>query len=212
MARGLDVVGDRWTLLVVRELLTGPKRYGELADGLPGIATNLLAERLRALESAGVVERTPGPGSVRGRPYQLTPWGAKLESVLLALARWAGPLLGPPRPHDTYRLRWLLLTLRAQFDPAVAGDLRRTYEFRIGDEVVHVRIHDGVVAPGDGPVDSADVVVAGPPAVFLAWGTGQRASVDAVDAGLDVQDGDGQPHPDSISALDELRQIFGATA
>jgi DNA-binding HxlR family transcriptional regulator len=201
MARGLDVVGDRWTLLIVRELLTGPKRYGELAEGLPGIATNLLAERLRALEAAGVVERA--------RPYRLTAWGAQLEPVLLALARWAAPLLGPPRPDDTYRLRWLLLTLQARFDAAAAGDRRRTFEFRVGDEVVHVRVAGGSVAPREGRAARADVVVAGEPATFLAWGTGQSTSADAVDAGLAVQGGDGRPHPDPVAALDDVLRIFG---
>jgi DNA-binding HxlR family transcriptional regulator len=211
MARGLDVVGDRWTLLIVRELLTGPKRYGELAAGLPGIATNLLADRLRTLDAAGVVERVPGSGSARGGPYRLTSWGAELESVLLALARWASPLLGPPRPDDTYRLRWLLLTLQAQFDPVAAADLQRTYEFRIGDEVVHVRVAVGTAAPAEGPAPRADVVVAGAPATFLAWGTGQLSSTAAVDAGLAVLDHDGRPHPDAATALDDVRRIFGGT-
>lgn len=210
MARGLDVVGDRWTLLVVRELLTGPKRYGDLAAGLPGIATNLLAERLRTLMASGVVVRSPGPGPERGRPYELTAWGQELEPVLLALARWATPLLGPPRPDDTYRLRWLLLTLQARFDPRAASDVRRTYEFRIGDEVVHVGVTDAAVHPSDGAAPHPDVTIRSDPHPFLAWGTGQRTSAQAVGDGVDVRAADGRPHADPVGALDELGALFGA--
>lgn len=210
VARGLDVVGDRWTLLIVRELLTGPKRYRDLAEGLPGIATNLLADRLRTLTAAGVIARAPGPGPERGRPYELTTWGRELEPVLLGLARWAAPLLGAPRPGDTYRLSWLLLTLQARFDPAAAGDLRRTYEFRIGDEVVHVSIAGGAVDPGDGAAPHPDVTIRSDPSPFLAWGTGRRTSSEAVGDGVDVRAADGLPHADPVGALDELGALFGA--
>lgn len=209
MARGLDVVGDRWTLLIVRELLTGPKRYGELVDGLPGIATNLLADRLRALEATAVIERVPGTGAARARPYQLTAWGARLEPVLLELARWATPLLGPPRPEDVYRLRWLVLTLQARFDPSAAAGLTRTYEFRIDDEVVHVRIADGAAHPADGPAAAADVVVTATAQPFLRWGTGQIDAARALRDGVDVRTGDGTPHQDPVDALEELRRLFG---
>src|SRR5918994_5896036 len=88
LARGLDVVGDRWVLLIVRELLIGPRRYGELAHGLPGIATNLLAERLRTMHANGLVARTDDDR------YQLTEWGDGLSEVAAAIGRWASPLMG----------------------------------------------------------------------------------------------------------------------
>src|SRR5580658_8577409 len=94
VARGLDVVGDRWTLLIVRELLTGPRRYGDLLEGLPGIATNLLAERLRHLEEHGVAVRD------RRGTYRLTKWGQGLAEPVYALARWAGPLMVEPVGDD----------------------------------------------------------------------------------------------------------------
>ena len=208
IARGLDVVGDRWTLLVVRELLTGPKRYGALLAGLPGVATNLLADRLRTLEAAGVIERGLGPGGPRTRPYRLTAWGAQLEPVVLAIARWAAPLLGEPRPDDEYRLRWLLLTLQARFDAAAAGDRRRVYEFRLGDEIVHVRVEGGGARPAEGPAHRPDVVLAGDMRTFLAWGTGHLSAEAATADGLVVRTADGRPHPDPIGALDELRTLF----
>lgn len=208
MARGLDVVGDRWTLLIVRELLTGSKRYGELVEGLPGIATNLLADRLKALEAAAVIDREPGAGSARGWRYRLTEFGAGLEPVLLELARWATPLLGAPRPDDTYRLRWLVLTLQSQFDPTAAGDLARTYEFRIGDEVVHVRIADGHVDPADGPAEDADVVVTATVDAFLRWGTGQHDAAGALRDGVEVHLTDGTMHADPAGALDDISRLF----
>lgn len=208
IARALDVVGDRWTLLVVRELLTGPKRYGALLAGLPGVATNLLADRLQTLEAGGVIERVPDRGRGRSRPYRLTAWGAELQPVLLALARWAGPLLGTPRPEDEYRLRWLLLTLRARFDAAAAGGRTRTYEFRLGDEVVHVRVADGDAYPAEGPADRADIVIAAGMRTFLAWGTGQMSAEAAIADGLDVRTAAGYAHPDPAGALDEIRTLF----
>lgn len=110
LARALDVVGDRWNLLIVRELLAGPQRYGELKSSLAGIASNLLAERLRSLEQNGVVERRM---SDRGVAYALTPWGAELREAMEALGRWGVPLLESGRGDDAFQPRWLVLALPA---------------------------------------------------------------------------------------------------
>lgn len=110
VAKALDVIGDRWTLLIVRELLTrGPCRYTDLMDGLPGIATNLLAQRLAALEDAGVVRREAATPPVATDLFHLTPRGAALEPVLLELGRWGGPLLATARRDDAFRDHWLKL-------------------------------------------------------------------------------------------------------
>ncbi len=102
LARGLDVIGERWSLLIVRELLDGPRRYGKLIEGLPGIATNLLAERLRHLVGAGVIERRKDGG------YRLTPWGEQLREPLYALARWSAPVvMSSPVGDDAFRPAWL---------------------------------------------------------------------------------------------------------
>ncbi|OFB40868.1 HxlR family transcriptional regulator [Mycolicibacterium sp. (ex Dasyatis americana)] len=111
LARSLDVVGDRWTLLIVRELLPGAMRYGELKSSLAGIATNLLAERLRTMEANGVVERRLDDNGVV--VYGLTPWGAALREPMEALGRWGVPLLASGRGDDAFQPRWLTLALPA---------------------------------------------------------------------------------------------------
>jgi DNA-binding HxlR family transcriptional regulator len=157
IARGLDVVGDRWTLLIVRELLTGPCRYGDLQEGLAGIATNLLADRLRHLEQHGVIER-----DIRGT-YKLTKWGLGLAEPVYALARWAGPLMAEPPGDDQFRSSWLV--------PAVAGifegvDPRRpdtTIEIHTGDTPMTIVSTGGRVQVHSGPADRPDLVISGPP-------------------------------------------------
>jgi DNA-binding HxlR family transcriptional regulator len=111
LARALDTVGDRWSLLVVRELLPGPMRYSELVASLDGIATNLLADRLRSLESSGVIERRLG--ETGGVVYALTPWGTQLREAIEALVRWSTPLMMSGRDGDAFQPRWLAVALPA---------------------------------------------------------------------------------------------------
>ena len=111
LARALDAVGDRWSLLIVRELLPGPMRYSELVASLDGIATNLLADRLRSLESSGVIERRLGQTS--GVVYALTPWGGQLREAIDALIRWSIPLMASGRGGDVFQPRWLAVALEA---------------------------------------------------------------------------------------------------
>ncbi|ORV10003.1 winged helix-turn-helix transcriptional regulator [Mycobacterium celatum] len=112
LARALEVVGDRWNLLIVRQLLIAPARYQELLDGLPGIATNLLADRLRDLEAAGVIERRLAEGG-RAITYALTPWGAQLREPIEGLIRWSTPLMIRGPEGDTFPAGSLLVALRA---------------------------------------------------------------------------------------------------
>lgn len=118
LARSLDVVGERWTLLIVRELLPGPMRYTELKTSLQGIATNLLAERLRTLAANGIVERRLAGGGVA---YALTPWGEGLREPMEALGRWGAPLLATGRGDDAFQPRWLTLALPALLRGATAS-------------------------------------------------------------------------------------------
>lgn len=111
LARPLDTVGDRWSLLIVRELLPGPMRYSELLASLGGIATNLLADRLRSLESSGVIERRVG--ETGGVVYAVTPWGAQLREAIEALVRWSTPLMVSGRDGDAFQPRWLAVALPA---------------------------------------------------------------------------------------------------
>ncbi|GAB3485920.1 winged helix-turn-helix transcriptional regulator [Amycolatopsis cihanbeyliensis] len=118
LARSLDVVGERWTLLIVRELLPGPMRYTELKTSLQGIATNLLAERLRTMEANGIVERRLEDAGVA---YALTPWGAELREPMEALGRWGAPLLATGRGQDSFQPRWLAVALPALLRGATAS-------------------------------------------------------------------------------------------
>ncbi len=112
LARSLDVVGDRWSLLIVRELLIGPARFGELRAGLPAIATNLLTSRLKDLEAQGVIERRLA-GEINAIVYALTPWGEQLREPIGALIRWSTPLMAVGRSNDSFDPRWLVPALSA---------------------------------------------------------------------------------------------------
>lgn len=137
LARSLDHVGDRWTLLIVRELLVAPARYRELQDGLPGVATNLLAQRLRKLESDGIVRRRFAEDGAAAVVYELTPLGAGLEDVVLALVRWGTTWMQPGPGDDAFRPRWLVIALRAVLpDAPTSQDARLTVLCR--DQPVNV--------------------------------------------------------------------------
>jgi DNA-binding HxlR family transcriptional regulator len=138
LARALDVVGDRWNLLIVRQLLVAPARYGELLDGLPGMATNLLSTRLRDLESAGVVERRPAPDA-NAIIYALTEWGARLREPIEGLIRWSEPLMVPGPGEDEFQLEWLMLALPALLRPRWASRRAITVGFAIDNRIVQVR-------------------------------------------------------------------------
>jgi DNA-binding HxlR family transcriptional regulator len=200
IARALEVVGDRWTLLVVRELLTGPKRHTDLRAGLPGIATNVLGDRLQLLQQAGLVRRAILPPPAASAVYELTDRGRQLKPVLLALAGWGLPLLGSPRDQDAYRLGWLVLALEERFDPDAARRVELTWELRVDDEVLHVSIDNGAVQTLQGPAPAPEVVLEADRDLFLAWGTGQLSDEQALAAGLRVT-----PGPE---ALQQLRRLF----
>lgn len=144
LARSLDHVGDRWTLLIVRELLVAPARYRDLQDGLPGVATNLLAQRLHKLEADGIVRRTLATDGTTAVFYELTPLGADLEDVVLALVRWGTTWMQPGPGEDTFRPRWLVIALRAVLPQAPASQAARL-TIRCRDQAVNVlRDPDGL--------------------------------------------------------------------
>ena len=117
LARALDAVGDRWALLVLRELTLGPRRYTDLLDGLPGASTDMLAARLRDLEEAGAIRRRVLPPPAASKVYELTARGHDLEPVLQSLAVWGTDLLTERRDDDAFQARWLSLQLRGRFRP-----------------------------------------------------------------------------------------------
>lgn len=203
VARSLEVLGERWTLLVVRELLTGPKRYADLQAGLPGIATNLLADRLRSLKEAGAVEQRTLPPPAASTVYQLTDRGRALKPVLQALGSWGLPLLDAPRAEEQFRLSWLMIALDGSYRPEAAPE-PVTVMLSIGGEELTVRAHGPSHVVSDGSTDDADLVVRGKMPTFLAWATGHIDDQAALDAGLEVTDGS--------RGLRRLRRMYPAPA
>jgi DNA-binding HxlR family transcriptional regulator/putative sterol carrier protein len=202
MARALDVLGERWTLLIVRELLTGPKRFKDLLDGLPGIGTNLLAGRLKELEGEGLLRRTTLPPPAGSAVYELTGRGRDLEPVLMGLARWGVDLLGQPRPGEAFKPAWAVQAMKATFRPEAARWVRETYEFRVGEDVFHVRVDDGVSEPEYGPAWEPDLILRTDPDTFLALVSGRSEASDAIEAGRLEVEGDAE-------ALARAGEIFG---
>ncbi|MEU8206447.1 winged helix-turn-helix transcriptional regulator [Streptosporangium sp. NPDC049046] len=156
LAAALDVVGERWTLLIVREMLLGPRRYGELLEALPGIGTNLLAERLKVLHELGVITRP----QTRDHGYVLTELGQELREPVLQLARWGMHFLGVPAHDVETRAHWGFLAVQAMIDPERATDIDESYEFRVDDVVFHIAVAGRVPVALDGPAESEPAVVA----------------------------------------------------
>ncbi|MGK5730239.1 winged helix-turn-helix transcriptional regulator [Streptomyces sp. URMC 124] len=183
-ARALDVIGGRWTLLIVRELLLGPRRYTDLVAGLPGIGPNVLAERLRELREAGVVSRSQLPPPAASAVYELTALGEAMRPVVDELTRWGLRFLGAPRPGERIRLSWLLGCVRAGFRPELARGLHETYEFRVDGEVFHLRVDDGTLDVRHGSAGEAACVVSTDLATFMAVGARLLAVEDALERGI----------------------------
>jgi DNA-binding HxlR family transcriptional regulator len=159
MAHALDMVGDRWELLIIRELFQGPRRYTDLAEGLPGIGTNILAARLRDLEACGVVAKKTLPPPAASRVYELTPYGLELKPVMRELALWGARSLGPPTAADELFPGWLMGPIEMILAPSAPPG---RFEFRVGEEVAS--LVDGVAHGG--PIEDPDVVVSGDPAAL----------------------------------------------
>lgn len=183
IARALDIVGERWTLLVVRELLTGPKRFKDLLEGLPGIGTNLLTTRLKDLERYGVVRRTTLPPPAASKVYELTELGRSLEPVIAALSRWGLEFLDTPDREDDLRPAWAVVAMRSALKQEAARGLQETYEFRIDKEAFHLRIKDGEVEALQGPAVDPELVVRGSTQAFLALVAGQLEPAEALESG-----------------------------
>ena len=164
-ARALDLVGDKWTLLIVRDLLIGPKRFGDIQRGLPGIPTNILASRLNELEDSGLIARRVLARPSKGVAYELTESGNALENVVLALGRWGAQRLGEARPGETITEDSIAMALRTTFRPEAAGKARLTYLLRLGEIEVHARIREGSITVARGSVPNPDLVIETGPAL-----------------------------------------------
>ena len=175
-AHALDLIGERWALLVVRELILGPKRFTDLRVGLPAISPNVLTQRLEELEEADIVRRRKLPPPAAAWVYELTDWGRELEKVIMALGRWGArsPSLmqGHPLSIDA-----LVLSFRTMFSAEAAGDLEATLELRIGEDRFHAEIANGEMQLNRGEAVNPDAVIEATPdaLVGLAYG-GQKLS------------------------------------
>ncbi len=180
ITRGLELVGERWALLIVRDLLVGPRRYGELAAGLPRIPSNILAARLKELQAAGIIRRAPRSRIVL---YELTPYGRELEPIVLALCAWGFKAMGDPRQEQIVTPDSMAISLRTAFQPQVAAALPSTaYGARFGEGGLLIRV-DGptlAVTRGDGPVDLA--FASGPGLHRLI--SGELAAAHAIETGV----------------------------
>jgi DNA-binding HxlR family transcriptional regulator len=195
-AIALDVVGERWTPLIVRELLLGPKRYTDLLDGLPGIGTNILANRLSDLQAHGVVERHTLPRPTPVAVYELTEAGAALAPVLRELRTWGARFGAPPQPGDVVRPAWIIQSAASRNPRLEPG---KTCELHIGEESFGVAGDGDTVTVSSGVVSAPDAVVTIEPRLFLRLASGK---VDAAEAATQVQvEGDRGLADDVIAML-----------
>lgn len=189
----VELIGERWALLIVRDLLVGPRRYTDLKQGLPRIPTNILSSRLKELQEGGVVRRVPLRNC--GLVYELTPYGRELEPIVLALGRWGFAQMGEPSADDIVTADSLTMALRTAFQPDAAAALPPAdYELRVGAVVLRARVADGALtvwqlAPPAPPVGGAGpdadpdaVLVAGPGIRHII--SGEVSPGDAIDRGL----------------------------
>jgi DNA-binding HxlR family transcriptional regulator len=190
LAKALDLLGDRWTLLIVRELwLRGPCRYTDVRDGLPGIATNLLADRLRELQEAGVVTREEPAPPVATALFRLTPRGEQLKDVLYELGRWGVPLMAEgPAPEDAFRSRWMTLPSELFLRDRSPEDPPVTIEVRAGEEEpMLIETADGEVLIRPGAAVQPDAVLIGSPHLVLGVISGVLELAAAERLGLRCQ-------------------------
>jgi DNA-binding HxlR family transcriptional regulator len=179
LAHALDIVGGRWSLLIVRDLLSGPKRFKELEEGLPGIPTNVLSGRLRELEEHGVVSRHLLPRPSKGVAYQLTDYGRGLEDALVKLGLWGARSLGEPKEGDAFSVDSLGLAFRGTFHPENADEAGRTYELQLNGKSLLISVQDGRVSIVSEP-GQPDLVLRTTPEALVALLKGQLRVEDAV--------------------------------
>lgn len=191
LAYALDIIGERWTLLIIRELVAGPRRFTDLMDGLRDISTNLLTERLKSLEQNGIIRRRVLPPPAASTVYELTPLGMGLENVLLELGRWGCQFM-PPMDEKTelLRLSSYALTPMTFFRAEEAGDLDETYTLYIDDEVLQFHIHNGKIDVRQTEMREADVKLRAPIKVYMGMLAGAIQIEDALADGLIQVEGD----------------------
>jgi DNA-binding HxlR family transcriptional regulator len=191
LAYALDVVGERWTLLVIRELLAGPRRFTDLMDGLPGISTNLLSERLKSLEQHGILSRRVLPPPAGSTVYELTSFGQALEEAVIELGRWGARLLPASLEDDALpSVGSCALGIKAFFRPEQAKGVNEIYEWHLGNEALQVQIRNGELQVQPGTTLRPDAVFHTEMPVYLGLFSGQLKPEVAISKGLVRIEGD----------------------
>src|SRR5215470_3939418 len=187
IAKALDVVGDRWTLLIIRELLIrGACRYTDLKNGLPGIATNLLSDRIRELESAGLIRREDAPPPVATTLFHLTEACAELQSVLDAIGRWGVSYMPEPAEGDEFRSHWFAFPVSFFLHDQDPGGPPLAIELRAADSPVVIEVSGGSASLRPGPAAAPDLVLQGEPRLILALFSGHLNAAEVADLGLQI--------------------------
>ena len=200
-ARALDIVGDRWTLLIVRELMLGPRRFTDLIDGLPGVSRKLLTERLRALERDGVVVRTELPPPAARQVYGLTDDGRDLADAMIPLVAWGTGRLGARKPGESFRAHWGALAMATFADREAAKGVSETYQYVVGRTAFHFIVEDGAVALRDGRAPNPAVTLTTDEETWADMASGKITGSSAVAAGALTLVGDRK-------AVSRLARIF----
>lgn len=201
-AAALDVLGDRWTLLIVRELVLGPRRFNELADNLPGIGPNLLSERLRSLTDSGVIERATVSGDARGRVYALSEAGRALRAPVMQLARWGMQFMTPELAQGEARAEWCFLAIGSMIDQNAIPDRDESYEFHVDDEVFTISVADGAVTTSQGPSERSVLQVFTDARTFIEIGAGLTTPFESAVSGRLIMTGD-------LAAVNRCNALLG---
>ena len=183
IARALDVLGERWALMIVRELLLGPKRFTDLRAGLPHLSADVLAQRLRDLEAAGVLTRRTLPPPAPAKVYDLTPSGRALEPALVELGRWGGTYASPPEAGCEMSLDSHILSLQTLFDPDLAAGFAATVQLEIEDQSFSAIVAAGELEVDRGQAGSPDATITTDPSTFIDVLHGRRDLAATLEAG-----------------------------
>jgi DNA-binding HxlR family transcriptional regulator/putative sterol carrier protein len=184
LARTLDLAGDRWTLLIVRELAPGPRRFTDLLDGLPGISRNLLTERLRALERDGIIARQALPPPAARQVYELTDDGHDLAVAMAPLIAWGARRIGVRKPGESFRARWPAVAMVGLADRESAKGVSESYQYVVGDSAFHFAVDDGSIELHDGRAQDPAVTVTTDEETWADLVSGNISASSAVAGGL----------------------------
>jgi DNA-binding HxlR family transcriptional regulator/putative sterol carrier protein len=201
LARALDVAGDRWTLLIVRELAPGPRRFTDLIDGLPGVSRKLLTERLRSLERDGVIARKELPPPAARQVYELTDDGRDLATAMAPLIAWGARRIGDRKPGESFRARWPAVAMAGLADREATKGVSETYEFLIADSAFHFTVDDGSIELHDGRAENPAVTWTTDEETWADISSGKVKAPSAIATGALNVSGDPE-------ATQRLRKIF----